>query len=185
MCNDTLNYIFNYLPTDNIYKLKSLNKQFNDFIDNQFILTNYYCDKLNKNIIEKHKNDLNKIMCVSCDDSINWDLNDRDLMGLNKLDTLILPLNKITNEGLKYIPNIQHLNLHYNKNITNKGLKYIPNIQYLDLYFNEKITNEGLKYIPNIQYLNLYHNEKITDEGLKYIPNIQHLNLYQSYKTDI
>ncbi len=157
ICDDTLNCIFSYLPTRDIYKLKSLNKQFNDFIDNRFILTNYYCDKLNKNIIEKHKNNLNKIICVPLDNFINWNFNDRDLMGLNKLNTLILPLNKkITDDGLKYIPNIQYLDLRYNENITDDGLKYIPNIKHLDVSYSKNITDEGLKYIPNVQHLHFY-----------------------------
>ena len=184
ICDDTLKCILNYLPTDNIYKLKSLSKQFNDFIDNQFVLTNYYCVKLNKNLIEKYKNNLIKIICVSHDVFDSWNLNDRDLMGFNKLDTLILPLNKnITDEGLKGIPNIRHLNLYRNNNITDEGLKYIPNVQHLDLYFNEKITDEGLKYIPNIQHLMISYNKNITNKGLMYIPNIQHLVL--SYNKNI
>ncbi len=157
ICDDTLNCILNYLPIYDIYKLKSLNKQFNDFIDNRFILTNYYCNKLNKNIIEKHKNNLNKIICVYCDNSINWDLNDRDLMGLNKLNALVLPFNnKITDEGLKYISNIQYLDFYYNENIIGEGLKYIINIECLDVSYSNNITDEGLKYIPNVQHLHFY-----------------------------
>ena len=35
--------------------------------------------------------------------------------------------------------------------ITDKGLKYIPNVQKLLFDISENITDEGLKYIPNIQ----------------------------------
>jgi hypothetical protein len=64
-------------------------------------------------------------------------------------------LNKITNNGLKYIPNIHTLNLRNNKNITDYDLKYIKNIYTLNLYWNENITDNGLKYIYNIHILNL------------------------------
>ena len=66
ICDDTLNILLNYLSTNITYKLKSLNKQLNDFIDNQLILENYYCDKLNVNIIGKHKFNLKKIVNWVC-----------------------------------------------------------------------------------------------------------------------
>ncbi len=131
--DDTLNIVLNYLPTDVIYKLKSLNKQLNNFIDNQLILENYYCNILNINIIGKHKINLKKII-IHGDESNIREFNDQDLMGLNKLDTFILPNNiNITDKGLKYIHNVQHLNLYYNSNITNEGLKCIPNVRHLEL----------------------------------------------------
>ena len=45
--------------------------------------------------------------------------------------------------------------LDYNENITDEGLKYIPNIQKLNLYDNKNITDEGLKYITNIKELHM------------------------------
>ena len=54
-----------------------------------------------------------------------------------------------------------------NNNITNKGLKFIQNIQHLILHSNKKISDEGLKYIPNIKHLNLSVNKK-APEGAFY-----------------
>ena len=86
-------------------------------------------------------------------------------------------LNHITNEGLKYVPNLVILRLKWNDTITDEGLKYVPNLTRLDLTFNKNITDEGLKYVPSLTRLNLSHNEMITDEGLKYVPNLTNLNV--------
>ena len=134
--DDTLNVALNYLPIDIIYKLKLLNKQFNNFIDNEFVLINYYYHKINKNIIKKHYINLRKIIIYIYPNNSRYNLNhrleDNDMVDLNKLEILINPYDEyITDNGLKYIPNIQHLSLCNNKNITDDGLKYISKISIL------------------------------------------------------
>ena len=83
----------------------------------------------------------------------------------------------MTDEDLKYIPDIKVLKSPYNKNITDEGLRYIPNIKVLNFHNNRNITDEGLKYIPNIEELDLSLNKNITNKGLSYIPNVEYLNI--------
>lgn len=47
-----------------------------------------------------------------------------------------------------------------NTNITNDELKYIPKITHLDLYWNRNITDDYLQYIPRIKIFML--NERMT-----------------------
>ena len=104
---------------------------------------------------------------------------DLDLSNYGKyLTNLNLEDNKkITDKGLKHLPNLISLELGYNKNITDKGLKYLPNLISLNLDDNRIITDEGLKHVPDLTILNLKNNENITNKGLKYVPNLTILNL--------
>ena len=79
------------------------------------------------------------------------------------------------------------LSLNDNQNITDEGLKYIPNITVLFLCRNEKITDQGLKHIPKIKQLHLNSNENITNAGLAYIPNVERyfLKIYPKFITKV
>jgi len=90
----------------------------------------------------------------------------------------------ITNEGLKYTPNVTCLKLQDFSCISNKGLKHIPNLSKLVLKGNENITDEGLKYLHNLTYLDLSWNRNITNEGLKYVPNLSELKLIGNFNID-
>jgi len=85
---------------------------------------------------------------------------------------IIQILRNIINEDLKYLENIQHLDLRECNQITDEGLKYLNNVRHLDLRECKKITDEGLKHLKNVQYLNLYGCNQITDEGLKHLKNV-------------
>ncbi len=110
--NDIFQVVFNNLFIHDIYKLKLLNHDFNNFIENEFTLINYYGKKLNKNIIVKHSPNLIRIVIHGYCEIANY-IDDNDLMYLNKLEVLKLPCNdKITKEGKKCLSNIKKINLH-------------------------------------------------------------------------
>lgn len=135
--NDIFQIVFNNLFVHDIYKLKLLNHDFNNFIENEFTLTNYYGEKLNKNIIVKHSPNLIRIVIRNyCEIANNIDNN--DLMYLNKLEVLKLPCNyKITKEGQKCLSNIKKINLFC--------WKYLPSGQYNYSKIEEPIHLE-IKY---------------------------------------
>ncbi len=175
--NDILNETLNYLSIENIYKLKLLNHSFNNFIEKEFVLINYYGNKINKNIIDKHGENLKSLVLRPHKNLID-ETNDEYLLKLNKLKKLVLPQNKnITDKGLEYIPNVKILNLNSNTNITDNGLKYISNTKILKLQSNKNITDNGLKYISNIKILMMVKNYNITFKGLEYIPKLKKLHL--------
>lgn len=93
MCigNDVLNNIFNYLSIENTYNLKLLNNRINNFIENECVLINYYGGKINKSIITKHCTNLKMINIYSY---IEDNLYDHDLVCLNKLELLVLPVGR-------------------------------------------------------------------------------------------
>lgn len=142
----------NFLLIEEIEKMKLINKYYEDFINNYFILENYDHPKVNVEIIKKYAIYLKKIVSYDKDNM----LRDEHLENCTRLETLSVSRGSyITNSGLINIPNIKILMLPYNRKITDKGLKYIQNIRILDIQCNKNITDKGLEYIPNVKYLRL------------------------------
>ena len=71
--------------------LKLLNNRINNFIENECVLINYYGGKINKSIITKHCTNLKMINIYSY---IEDNLYDHDLVCLNKLELLVLPVGR-------------------------------------------------------------------------------------------
>lgn len=156
LCNDELDIIFNFLSLYDIFSTKLLNKKFYFYMNTDFRLENYIYKRANMEIIKKNTIYLEKIIILH-DKSGSTDyhfIND-DLKDMHNLKILKLRYEKLTDEGLKYISNIQKLNLDWNTIITDEGLKYISNIKKLCFFYNKNITNKGLKYIPYVKKLSL------------------------------
>jgi hypothetical protein len=75
---------------------------------------------------------------------------------------ILICKNPITDDGIKELFQLTHLNISSNKSITNTGIKDLTNISPLDLSSNLNITNEGIRKL-NLTYLNLSYNGCITD----------------------
>lgn len=102
-------------------------------------------------------------------DSNNSAITDKGIQHLNKLRCLFLSNEQITNNGLRYLPNLTHLYLQFNDLITDNGLKYLLNVKRLDLKYNTKVTKKGLDKLHNIKRLvnNKYEEE---EEKIQLIP---------------
>ena len=74
---------------------------------------------------------------------------------------------RLIDEGIKNLSQLQALNLDRNEKITDEGIKNLSQLQTLNLNYNKKITDEGIKNLSQLQTLNLSCNNKITDEGIK------------------
>ena len=91
----------------------------------------------------------------------------------------------ITDDDLKHLKNVKHLDLSGCRNITDAGLKHLSenltNLQSLNLSHCHHITDEGLKdlakYLTNLTHLDLSWCIKITDEGLEILTNLIKLQI--------
>ena len=174
LCGDELNIMINFLPLNDIFLIRLLNKYYRRFIDKELKLENYIHNEVNAGIIKKHGKYLQKIVTHSVS------LTDENLKHCGNLKELYSPFScLITDIGLKYIPNIQILCLKHNQNITDEGLKCIPHIIKLDLFCCEKITDDGLRYIPNVQKLILARDNNIKKDELKYISNTKRIRSFR------
>ena len=63
------------------------------------------------------------------------------------------------------------------QNLTDNLLKTLINLTHLNLKFNKIITDDGIKNLTNLTYLNLRNNKNITDTGLKKLTNLTNLDL--------
>jgi len=91
-----------------------------------------------------------------------------------EIEELDLEYNKvITDIGLSYLPNLKKISLPY-CSITDNGCKYLVNCSEINL-MNSPITDDGLLYFRNVKKLNLTGNENVTDIGLQYVNNVEHL----------
>ena len=89
------------------------------------------------------------------------------LLSSSSFKLLKLKLYNITDEDLKYIPNIEDLDI--NSNITDKGLKYISNIKILNIYLNTNITDIGLNYISNMKTHKINHKQLVYFENIFFL----------------
>jgi hypothetical protein len=94
----------------------------------------------------------------------------------------------ITDDDLKHLKNVKHLDLSRCHQITDEGMKHLPqNLKSLNLSDCRKITDDGLMHLnslTNLQSLNLSGNAlfrgKISNAGVKHITkltNLTHLKL--------
>ena len=81
---------------------------------------------------------------------------------------------KIDDKILLKYENIKILNICNNKNVTNEGIKNLVNLTHLDCRLT-KITDEGIKNLVDLTHLNCFAT-KITDEGIKNLVNLTYLD---------
>ncbi len=77
----------------------------------------------------------------------------------------------LTDEILKYLPDLHTLDASRNNKITNKGIRHLTNLQSLYASYNTNITNEGIKHL-NLHILDADRNKEITDEGIRNMTNL-------------
>lgn len=88
---------------------------------------------------------------------------------------------KITNNGIKHLIKLKYL--HCNNNITNEGIKFLNNINTLILTDNDKIDDDGIKHLMYLE--NLSCNELITNNGITDMTNLKKIHLNQNKKINI
>src|SRR5580698_9931835 len=128
---------------DLLIHIKSINKYFNDIIDNHIWKYNgpiYF----NKNLFT---------------DSI--------LLSYRFITSLDLCYNNvITDKSLEKLTSLTSLNLSCNKVITDKSLEKLTSLTSLNLSNNKVITDESLKKLTSLTSLDLSYNGVITDKSL-------------------
>lgn len=153
----------NYL-IDNNLKIRYL-KVCNSLPDN---LINYLTDINYLDIYEKYNHS----------DNIT---NDK-IKKFTKLTHLNIETLYVSNEGLKYLPNLTHLTIKNSIYITDEGLKYLPNLTHLHLKDYNEITDDGIKHLKKLTNLVIECNYYISDNGLKSLTNLTDLEIH--YKDD-
>jgi len=83
--------------------------------------------------------------------------------------------NKITDDCLKYLKNVHTIDLTCS-NITNNGLKYLQKVKHINISYCNKITDEGLEYLKNADTIIMYFCENITKDSIKYLNNVRKIN---------
>lgn len=84
---------------------------------------------------------------------------------------------KITNNALKFLPQLKELDLSSNSNITYDGLQYLSNLEILHLGFNETITDEDLCQMTQLKKITLSRNNVITDKSIIKLVNLEEIKM--------
>lgn len=79
---------------------------------------------------------------------------------------------------------IQMLCLKRNDNITDDTLKLLTNLTHLNLKTNERITDNGLIFLTKLTHLNLCQNRRIANEGISHLTSLNVLDISDSHITD-
>jgi hypothetical protein len=88
----------------------------------------------------------------------------------------------ISDDGLKYLKNIQRVMLYHCEAITDNGFVHLGNVDKLIIYCNDNITNSALKFMSNIYHIELSACDKINDKGLEYLKNVHTLSLTSQWR---
>jgi Leucine-rich repeat (LRR) protein len=109
------------------------------------------------------------------------------LHGLPRLHTIVFGRSRVTDEGLKHLQGLRHLQVvWFPLNGTDAGLKHLKGLANLrELYVgnNTSITDAGLEHLKRLtqlRILNLNHT-KVGDAGLNYLQGL--IRLEQLYLT--
>ena len=157
---------------------------------------------------------LNEIGCLGCKEISEFLVFSTSVNDSNKLSSLNLSHNIVTNEGVKYLAEalkctnckLNSLNLAYNK-LTDEGVKYLAealkhrNCELSCLNLADiQLTDDGVKYLAealmhgNCKISSLkFADKKLTDKGVKYLTEalthdnckLNSLDLWQTNMTDV
>ncbi|KYQ91951.1 hypothetical protein DLAC_07192 [Tieghemostelium lacteum] len=129
-----------------------------------------YSDIGIKNFIENRLPNAGQIEFLSLDSSILTDQSLKILQG--KVKHLDLYLD-IKDEWMKYLGDVEKLELTCAKHLTDEGMKSLSNVLSLNLFCCPLVTEKGFSYLNNIKEL------KISDyfplEAVKYLENLDTL----------
>ena len=78
----------------------------------------------------------------------------------------------LTNDDLKQMTWLTHLDLSENCIVTNDGLEYLVNLETLALGSNANITTDGLRPLKNLERLDLTMNTMIDEDKLDFLPEL-------------
>jgi len=170
--------IFKFCDLNTKIKLSQMNKQFFEKLQKLI----FYDHKINfNNQIRMYKIHLTKEI------KNEIDITDNDLLiipniEILKLDSHIyfyfdirLQEKKITDNGIKNLPQLNTLNLYRNTIITNEGIQNLLQLTTLDLSYNNIINDNGIKNLLQLNTLILANNYNITK--IKHLINLTNLDL--------
>lgn len=83
----------------------------------------------------------------------------------------------ITDEGVRHLTTLTHLDLYRNEIITDRGISPLTNLTHLDLTNNEIVTGDGISSFTNLTHLDLLNNRIINESGISSLLNLQTLYL--------
>ena len=131
------------------------------------------CNKITDNGLEYIQN-AQKVSIKNCDN-----ITDKGVSFLKAITIFFDNCIKITNNGLYFLPNIKEISL-VNCNITDEGIKYLKNIDYLNISNCIQITDKGLSYLENVKKIKLSNCKKITKIGIQKLQKLKYL-IFHNY----
>lgn len=165
LMDDIIRLILSILSTRDFLMMRQINKHFDDLVCN---------NKTNKErmitITKDHLKDKSMItspvhnLCYKLDMHDFDDVYDNDICDFCDIRWLRTPdfdWSNITDDGIKKLTNITHLDLDFNEYITNEGISALTNLRFLDLSGNDNITNIVLKNFTKLETLILDFNSSI------------------------
>ena len=161
------NYKKLYKQRQTIMNLSVVCKYFYNIVNNYGLKVLYFNGNVNISIINKYTS----ICLIAPNDRTLTDDKIKLLTNLTHID--LSDNENITDEGIKHLTNLIYLYLVCNTNITDEGIKPLINLTYLYLFWNENITDVGIKPLINLTSLRLEMNEKITYEGIKHLTKLK------------
>jgi hypothetical protein len=88
------------------------------------------------------------------------------MIAKSEIDTLnVYSSKQVTDDGTKYLFDIEGLDLDHNTNITNKGLKPLKGIRYLTVCGVETLTSKENMYKKGLSYENKNRKIKFISDG--------------------
>lgn len=114
------------------------------------------------------------------------DITDRGIINKHKLKILHITnnLNEITDRSIRTLKNLECLLLIKNHDISDNSIKYLTNLQEIDIYESEIITNNSVRYLKKLRILTIAKCPFISDEVLPMLPNLEKINSWDNTNID-
>ena len=121
-----------------------------------------------------------KLKYLFIDRNKNSDLNENDLIkyvsaNLHNLEQLVLGLNRLTDDGLKYLSNLKKLfslSIYFSERITGNNLFRIRTLKEFECFFCENLKDESVNLlidkVNKLKKLRIYHCSSITENIINY-----------------
>lgn len=144
----------------------------NHIIINKLILGGSFANDALKYL---SKNNINEIIIQGNN------ITNRNLKYLSEYDIIEIVGANITDNGFKYLTNVNKLKLSHCNLVTSKGLSYLFNLKTLIINTCPKIDSTFGLYIPNVESVDLIHFETLKNHDLKYLTGIKQIGLPRTF----
>src|SRR3989338_9063491 len=188
MLLDIINIICEYIQKNEILKLAKTNKEYYRYIMNEKTIMKKYRFKITQEV--KNLDFISKLSYKIFNIDLGYiNINDVDMKYLDEIDSInIENCKNITDKGLKYLKNVRVLNMKscWQDNITDRGLNYLTRIEELNISncSQKTLTKQAFINMKKIRKLDAVCCFNIKDDYIDHLTSLEVLNVNACRLTD-